>query len=403
MTGDARAPAGGVTTTGGSSHPDRRSLAVTRPILARHDFVSVAGRYLRVYGELRGQPPVDLPAVEPAALHQRHDALTDSWVAISPARNVRPHTSQPSTAIDAAASGLRPACPLCPGGPEIPFSYDAAVFDNRFPSLVPDPPLPPPCAEYAPSLGRCEVVLYTEHHIGSLATLSPLELARVVAVWRDRTGELWADPNHRFVMAFENRGEAVGTTIAHPHGQIYAFDRLPPFIAVRVAALARHRGENGGCLSCAVVAQDAGSERVVGDGRSFVVAVPFAPRWPFEVHVRARRHGLRRLTDLELDEQHDLAAVLREVVQRYDGLFGFELPYMMVALEAPEDAPDWHLAFEFLPPHRTARLKKVRASVETATGLFINDTLPESNAARLAAVGVVPREEAPPLIVEVQR
>ncbi len=391
-----------MTTAAGNGQGDRRSLDVARPILARHDFVSTNGRCLRVYGELRGQPSADMPAVEPAALHQRHDPLTDSWVAISPARNVRPHSSLPLAVANAGASARRPVCPLCPGGPEIPFSYDAAVFDNRFPSLVPDPPAPPSGTEFAPSLGRCEVVLYTEQHTGSLATLSPTELARVVAVWRDRTGELWADARHRFVMAFENRGEAVGATISHPHGQIYAFDRLPPLIAARVAALARHRGTYDGCLSCAVVTRDAAGERVVGSNNSFVVAVPFAPRWPFEVHVRARRHGLCRLTDLEPGEQRDLAAALRQVVMRYDGLFGFELPYMMVALEAPDDAVDWHLAFEFLPPHRTGRLMKVRASVETATGLFINDTLPETSAARLATVSVSPREEAPAFIVEVR-
>jgi len=361
------------------------------------------GRFLRVYGELRGRPPADMPAVEPAALHQRHDPLTDSWVAISPARNVRPNTSVAgSAAVGAPTVVRRTGCPLCPGGPEIPFSYDAAVFDNRFPSLVPDPPAPPSGEGFAPSLGRCEVVLYTEQHTGSLATLSPLELARVVAVWRDRTGELWADPGHRFVMAFENRGHAVGATISHPHGQIYAFDRLPPLIGTRVAALARHRNEHRDCLACAVVARDSASERVLDRNDSFVIAVPFAPRWPFEVHVRARRHGLRRLTDLEPAEQRDLAAALRQVVLRYDGLFSFELPYMMVALEAPDGAPDWHLAFEFLPPHRSARLMKVRASVETATGLFINDTLPEASAALLARIGVPAREEAEALVVEVQ-
>lgn len=364
--------------------------------------MSTSGRCLRVYGELRGQPPVDMPAAEPAALHQRYDPLTDSWVAISPARNVRPHTSLPSAAPGSAITARRAGCPLCPGGPEVPFGYDAAVFDNRFPSLVPDPPAPPAGEEFAPSLGRCEVVLYTEQHTGSLATLSPVELARVVAVWRDRTGELWADARHRFVMAFENRGHAVGATISHPHGQIYAFDRLPPLIGARVTVLARHRTLREACLTCAVVTRDAASDRVVDSNDSFVVAVPFAPRWPFEVHVRARRHGLRRLTDLRPAEQRDLAAALRQVVMRYDGLFGFELPYMMVALEGPDSAPDWHLAFEFLPPHRSARLMKVRASVETATGLFINDTLPEASAARLATVSVPPREEAPALMVEVR-
>jgi UDPglucose--hexose-1-phosphate uridylyltransferase len=246
-------------------------------------------------------------------------------------------------------------------------------------------------------------VLYTENHVGSLATLSPEELARVVAVWRDRTTELWADPHHAFVMAFENRGEAVGATISHPHGQIYAFDRLPPFIAGRVSAIANPPADReGACVVCDVVGRELSGPRVLEANTSFAVSVPFAARWPYEVHVRARRHGLRRLGDLEPSEQVDLARALHDVVSRYDVLFGGGVPYMMVILEGPQESPDWHLAVEFLPPHRTERLLKVRASVETATGLFINDTLPEESAARLRAIRVGRRAEAAAPIVEIR-
>jgi UDPglucose--hexose-1-phosphate uridylyltransferase len=358
-------------------------------IIERHDLRRSDGRRLLVYGELRGDlegdtiGPVDLPA-----LHQRHDALTDGWVAVSPARNTRPNS-----ALDARTTGQR-TCPLCPGGPEVPFSYEAAVFENRWPSFLADPPPVPDRPDMAPSRGRCEVVLYTEEHDRSLTDLDGGSLARVVAMWRDRTGELWADPAHAFVMAFENRGATVGATISHPHGQIYAFDRLPPFVRPRVAALAAHRDRTGACLGCSIVATDtAAADRTVATNEHFTVTVPFAARWPYEVHVRARRHGLRRLTDLEPAEQVALTRLLREIVARYDGLFGFELPYMMSFQEAPVGAPDWHLSLEFAPPHRSAELTKIRASVETFTGLFINDTLPESSAARLAAIPVRPTVE----------
>lgn len=276
------------------------------------------------------------------------------------------------------------------------------MFENRWPSFRHDPP-PVPAADdprYAPSLGRCEVVLYTERHEGSIGTLTPDEVARVVAVWTDRSKELWADPRHRFVFIFENRGEAVGATISHPHGQIYAFAELPPFIARRAAALAGHRERTGTCLTCRVVAADlAAAERRVADAAAFTVSVPFAPRWPYELHIRARRHGARRLTDLTPAERSELAGLLKEVVIRYDGLFGFELPYMMTVLEGPADAPDAHVAVQFLPPHRSPQLMKIRASVETATGLFINDTLPESSAAALAAAPAPRRSEPAVLTV----
>jgi UDPglucose--hexose-1-phosphate uridylyltransferase len=116
--------------------------------------------------------------------------------------------------------------------------------------------------------------------------------------------------------------------------------------------------------------------------------VPFAARWPYEVAVRARRHGLGRLADLEPAEQRDLAVALRDVARRYDALFDFQLPYMMVAQEAPRDQPDWHLAFELYPVHRAPGATKVRASVETALGLFLNDVVPEEAAAQLASLEV---------------
>jgi UDPglucose--hexose-1-phosphate uridylyltransferase len=337
-----------------------------------------------VYGDLCGAFGAEEQQREPdeCGIHKRLDVFSEAWVVIAPARNTRP--------LDSATQERESeGCPFCPGGAELPFAYEAAVFDNRFPSLRPDPP-PAPVLDGAtgPARGRCEVVLYTYRHDASFGELSPAELGRVLAIWADRSRELWADPAHEYVFVFENRGAEVGATIAHPHGQIYALDDLPPFTAVRNAAHRRHRELHEGCLSCAAATADSRSSRVISASASFVAAVPFAARWPYEVAVRARRHGLGRLADLEPAEQRDLAVALRDVARRYDALFGFQLPYMMVAQEAPRDQPDWHLAFEFYPVHRAPGATKIRASIETALGLFLNDVLPESAAARLASLDV---------------
>ncbi len=356
--------------------------------LTRNELRHEDGRRLFVYGAYDGQPVREGdPLNGHPALHLRHDALTDRWVAISPARNTRPQ-SRPTP------QEATPSCPLCPGGPEVPFPYEAAVFDNRFPTLLAAPPPAPDLdGPTAPSRGRCEVVLYTPTHEGSLATLTSQELARVVAIWTDRSRELWEDPAHAYVLVFENRGEDVGATLSHPHGQIYALDHVPGLARARVDALARHRDRYGTCLTCAVVEQDLGSSaRTLTGNDSFTVAVPFAANWPYEVHVRAKRHGTHRLTDLSVAERCDLAQALRTVVHTYDRLYpGQPLAYMMVCQQAPTSstgtpAEDWHLSFEFLPPNRAPDKLKVRASVETAAGLFINDTVPETSAAQLAAV-----------------
>jgi UDPglucose--hexose-1-phosphate uridylyltransferase len=304
-------------------------------------------------------------------------------VLISPARNLRPGGS--------IAGAAETTCPLCPGGAELPWPFEVAVFDNRFPSLVPDA-VDPPDPLAGPSRGRCQVVVYTpDHRSASLTELSTGQLVELVAVLRERTSALW-DEGFDYVMAFENRGVEVGATLAHLHGQIYALGHLPATIRTKLEQHTRHRAAGDGCLGCTLVGDDLAGDRVLAVTDGFTAAVPYAPRWPFEVHVRARRHGAGRLADLDAGEIVDLARTLDAVVARYDGLYGKALPYMMCVQESPAGAAgDWHLHVEFFPPHRGADRLKIRASVETALDVFINDTVPEETAARLAAVPVPAR------------
>ena len=164
-------------------------------------------------------------------------------------------------------------------------------------------------------------------------------------------------------------------------------------VATKLAAHHDHRERHHECLGCRLVTDDLASERVIHVSEHFVAAVPFASRWPLEVHVRARHHGIGRLGDLDDAAALDLVRALSDVVRRYDRLWDFALPYMMCVQESPPErcgtgAGDWHLHVELLPPHRNSHRLKVRASVETALGVFINDTVPESVAAGLLALDV---------------
>jgi UDPglucose--hexose-1-phosphate uridylyltransferase len=359
-------------------------------VLSRHDLVHPDGRTFHVYGrvgdwDLAGRVG---GAIGTAGIHRRLDRSTGAWVLVSPTRNVRP---------SATTSGAEsPACPLCPGGAELPGDFALAAFDNRFPALTPGAAAPHGDDRIAAAGGRCEVVVHTARHVERTADLSQAALAAVMAVLRDRTAALWRD-GHAYVMAFENHGAEVGATLPHHHGQIYALDHLPPTTAAKVAQLGRHRGFHGDCLSCTLVAEDVASERVVAAGDHFVAAVPYAARWPYEVHVRARRHGTGRLGQLDDGAALELARLVAEGIDRYGGLWGVDLPYLLCVQEAPTGRdgrpdPDWHLHVELLPPHRTPARLKVRASVETALGTFINDTLPERTAAELRAVGLPGRD-----------
>jgi UDPglucose--hexose-1-phosphate uridylyltransferase len=294
------------------------------------------------------------------------------------------------------------SCPLDPARPGQPpteidrTDFDVAVFDNRFPSLSADPPEPAIAgSDLLPvetAAGACEVVVYTPQHEGSLGGLSVEHIRRLIAVWAHRTAVLAARPEVAYVFVFENRGEAIGVTLHHPHGQIYAYPMVPPHLEREVAAARAHRDEHGGCLWCGVVVEErADGRRVLLDEDGWVATVPFYARWPYEVHLTPSRH-VGWLTELTGDEALGLARTLKVLLAKYDALFGFPLPYIMAVHQRPTDGGDhdgYHLHLEFYPPHRTEKKLKFLAGSEAGAGAFINDTLPEETAERLR--GLAPR------------
>lgn len=288
-------------------------------------------------------------------------------------------------------------CPLCPTrDPARPTevaepAFDIVVFDNRFPSMVDDPPGPStpstPLYRTAPALGAAEVVVYTDRHDATLAQLGRGRIRELIEVWADRYRILGTREGIRYVFVFENKGEAVGVTLHHPHGQIYAYPEIPPRVLSHLMEAKRHLAANGTCVVCDVVARElADQHRLVAQNRTFLAFVPFAPRFPYEVRVVAQRHATS-LLDLTERERDDLAELLARVLPGYDELFGFSLPYVMSVHQAPTDDAEWlpvsHLQFEFTPLHRTATKLKYMAGSELGAGAFINDTYPEQTAAAL--------------------
>jgi UDPglucose--hexose-1-phosphate uridylyltransferase len=290
-------------------------------------------------------------------------------------------------------------CPLCPTRPdreptEIPFpTFQVAVFENRFPSLVRDPK--PPAAEdselyqVAPSLGANEVVVYSDRHDVGLQQMDVTAISRVVEVWADRYAELGRRREVAYVFVFENRGVAVGVTLHHPHGQIYAYPEIPPRARLEIDAARAHLDRCGRCVFCDVVEREAGEGvRLVATNADFVAFVPFAARFPYEVHVMSRRH-VPSVVELTVGERLALAELLKAVLVGYDNLFGFALPYVMSIHQAPTDGGDHdqlsHLHVEFTPLHRSVDKLKHLAGSELGAGAFLNDVGPEESAARLRA------------------
>lgn len=364
--------------------------------LPRHRWQHPDGREVTVYGGAAA--PAALPAErlrDDGGLHLRHDVLLDEWVAVTPRRAARPG-GRVTESETAPATGPEFVCPLCPGGVELPFVYRAAALENRFPTFATGAPKESGLGR-GTSSGACEVVAFTPRHDASFSELDATEVGVALAVLRDRSAALRRRSDVRYVLAFENAGAAVGATLEHPHGQIYAFPLVPPTIARRAAVLHAHRSKQRTCLHCAVTEAATVGERRVLDDQHFDVRVPFAPRWPYEVHIRARRHGLARLDQLEAHEQQRLAVLLAEVRTRLDRVLGVPMPVMTCVLDSPPGCRDWHLSVELYPVLRDTDRLKVRASVETATGLVILDRLPEETAAELREV-IVPAPLDVPLV-----
>jgi UDPglucose--hexose-1-phosphate uridylyltransferase len=281
---------------------------------------------------------------------RRRDPLTGEWRAYSTGRQDRTFLPAPDD------------CPLCPGH-ELPWpAFEVGVFDNRFPAL-------------GPGDGACEVVVYTDSHTATLPSLGFDRVRLLVDVWADRYALLGARPDIDYVFIFENRGEAVGVTMHHPHGQIYGYPFIPP---VPLRELAQPP-----CGVCRSVAAEADGPRVLVDAAGVVAYAPFAGRMPYEVHVTPRAHA-PSLLDLGPSERDDLAAALIEVTAAYDRLFGFPLPYIMSMHQQPTDGGDWraqsHLHIEFTPLQRRADRLKYLAGSEVGAGAFLVDVSPEDAA-----------------------
>lgn len=321
---------------------------------------------------------------------RRYDPTTGEWVTFATHRQSR--TYRPPADY----------CPLCPTRPgaaetEIPYpNFEVVSFDNRFPAFCARPPPPSIIGtDLYPvdtASGRCEVVVYSDDHDTTFSELSAERARMLVDVWTDRWRTLGAQDDIGYVMPFENKGDVVGTTLSHPHGQIYGYPDVPPRPLRELRAAQAHLGRTGRCVECDVVATEvADGRRLVDTDDTWVAWVPFWARFPYEVHAAPRDHR-PSLGHLDGCERAALARLLQSVARSYDALWGFSLPYVMAFHQRPtNDAEAWdpvsHVHVEFCPPNRSADRLKYLAGSELEGGAFVTDVAPEDAAARLREAG----------------
>ncbi|PZU45257.1 MAG: galactose-1-phosphate uridylyltransferase [Microbacterium sp.] len=342
---------------------------------------------------------VDARALDPrpATATMRQDILTGDWISVAAARQSRAFL--PPAELD-------PLAPQSATNPsEVPSRYDVAVFENRSPSFGPalaealgedagdaptadDPPrglddlAHPGLGRTRTSVGRCEVVCFAPDHAGSFGTQTPTRARTVIEAWADRTAALSLLPGIQQVFPFENRGEAIGVTLHHPHGQIYAY----PYLTPRTQRLLDQLDRTAPDLFARILAFEQEGPRVVLRGEHWTAFVPFAARWPIELHVLPHRHvpDFAALSDAERDE---LAPFYLRLLRGIDALYDTPTPYIAAWHQAPVNVgrDTVRLNLQLTSPRRAADKLKYLAGSEAAMGAWIGDIPPEAAADRLRA------------------
>ncbi|MCI2957928.1 galactose-1-phosphate uridylyltransferase [Agromyces atrinae] len=313
----------------------------------------------------------------PATARMRQDVLTGDWVSIAASRQNR---------VFLPPANLDPLAPQSPDNPsEIPSLYDVAVFENRSPSFGPDLTGALSLDELrtiglertAPSVGRCEVVCFSPEHEGSFGTQSVSRARTVIEAWAERTAALSAIPGIQQVFPFENRGEAIGVTLHHPHGQIYSY----PYVTPRTERLLASIDAYGPTLFADILAAEQAGPRLLLKGEHWSAYVPFAARWPIEIHMLPHRH-IPDLAATTLEERDELSHLYLKLLRGVDALYDTPTPYIAAWHQAPvtERRDDVRLMFQLTSPRRAADRLKFLAGSEAAMGAWIGDVPPESAA-----------------------
>lgn len=309
--------------------------------------------------------------------HKRLNILTGEWVLVSPHRAKRPWQGK----LEAVAADDRPEydpnCYLCPGnkradGTVNPTFTGTNVFTNDFSALLKE--VPPGKISAGKLLkansesGICRVITFSHCHNITLPLLTESEIEKLITVWCSEFYTLAQDPAIKYIQVFENKGDIMGCSNPHPHGQIWAQQSLPQEIVKETKQQREHFQNNGNSLLGVYIQDELElKERIVLESAYFLVVVPFWAVWPYETMIISKRH-VQYLTQFTEDEKADLAVVIKKLTLKYDNLFQTSFPYSAGIHQAPVnngDYPEWHWHMHFYPPLlRSATVKKFMVGYE---------------------------------------
>ncbi|MES3039100.1 MAG: galactose-1-phosphate uridylyltransferase [Bdellovibrionota bacterium] len=356
----------------------------------RKDLIKPDGRRLHLYsrkpisdGIIATNPPHDPVKPNP---HMRWHPLRGEWVIYASHRQDRTFLPPKEYSPLAVTKSMDFPTEL-PAG-----DYEMAVFENLFPALsLGAEGMVQSSVETQAGVGVCEVVVFTQDPDASLGALSVEEVKLVLQVLADRTKEIGANPQVKYVLPFENRGVEVGVTLHHPHGQIYSYPFVPPVPAKMLEMQLKHFEKNGRTLLQDFTATEVNDgRRIIANEKTAKAYLPACARYAYETWVVPDR-PVAWLYDLNEDELMDLAKTLKTVLMKFDKMWDRPFPYLLTLFQAPTDGaahPAAHAHFQIFPAYRTQGKLKYLAGTELGGGIFVNDSYPEVKAAELQAVEV---------------
>jgi UDPglucose--hexose-1-phosphate uridylyltransferase len=326
---------------------------------------------------------------------ERWHPLREEWVIVAAHRQDRPWSGETVLRKPRPNQAYVADCYLCPGNTRVggktnPDYLSTFVFDNDHPCVDPAAPIdiavPPAPYKNRPASGLARVICFSPRHDLTLAEFSLEALGQVVEVWQKQTRDLGAIPDVRHVLCFENKGEVVGVSNPHPHGQAYATNFVFKTIETELLAQIRYQNETGRHLfEDIIAAEKKDARRILYEDDWTIAFLPYFARYAYEVYVAPKRR-VAHVFELDDAETESLARALKDVTVRYDN------PYVMPLHQAPSDGGDYR-AFHFFialhPPLRKPHLQKMLAGPEIGGGNFLSDSCPEAKAEELRAAGNV--------------
>lgn len=279
-------------------------------------------------------------------------------------------------------------CPFCPGSGKVPEDYDVHVFQNDYPVLRAEPSEPDDVGgnlyQTREAAGSCEVILYSSDHHATLPDLTRSQMKRVIDLWTKTFDKLDKDEKHQYVMIFENRGEEVGVTITHPHGQVYAYPFIPQKVKIELDNCKKHLQKTGRNMFDDMIKEEKRfGQRVVLENDYFIAFIPFFTDTPFGLFI-VSKECKTALTDFSEEEKNALGDILQEVIGGMDHLFKCTFPFMMGIHGRPSNSENvesyYRFHIEFYSPMQTKEKLKLNAASETAGWAVALPTRAEDNA-----------------------